>query len=252
LLGVSCKPNNAGCIFNDAIRIGKSALKLPNHMTGAPSVRRFIELYAPGKGISLPKARLVVAQNSRADASLETLRAGCRFLLRQLIYRSSGTPQADWALLHTATGAPYLCCNGTRSPLNVSTAHSGPWLAVGLSIGAQIGVDIEQVKPRKNFPGIADILGWKGEVRDLAEFLSRWTLREARAKCVGSTLLARPDPVFEQLEQRPANKRVGKAGHWFGLHDRLGKNAHYAIVLKSQHEAKLVHRHLEPGKIEAW
>ena len=119
-------------------------------------------------------------------------------------------------------------------------------------MGACIGVDIEQIKPRRNLPAIASILGWQEEVRTLPDFLSKWTLWEASVKCVGSSSLARLNPEFAQLDHRYTKGRVGAAGRWNGLHDRLGKNAYYAIVLKSQHNAVLAHRRLEPGNIKPW
>ncbi len=221
-------------------------------MVHEPAVRRIIELYAPDERISAPKARLILAQNRIADSSLESLRTSCRFLLNRLLCKTSTAPPIDWKLHYAASGAPYLSCNGAKSQLNVSMAHSAQWLAVGLSIGACIGVDVEQLKPRKNFPAMADLLGWKEEVRDLSEFLSKWTLWEAGVKCIGSSSLARANSEFEQLDYHDAKGSVRTSGHWNGLRARLGKDAYYAIVLKAQHNAVLVHRHLEPGKIEPW
>ncbi len=131
-------------------------------------------------------------------------------------------------------------------------AHSSQWLAVGLSRGARIGVDIERLKPRKNYPAMAGILGWKEKVRDLSDFLSKWTLWEAGAKCIGSSSLARPNAEFERLDYRNADGRVDSLGRWNSLHDRLNQDTYYAIVLNSQHGAVLTHRHLEPAEIEPW
>jgi phosphopantetheinyl transferase len=119
-------------------------------------------------------------------------------------------------------------------------------------MGACIGVDIEQIKPRKNHKEIASILGWQEDVRTLSDFLSKWTLWEASVKCFGSSSLTKPNPEFAQLDHRYSKGRVGAAGHWNGLHDRLGKDAYYAIVLKSRHNPVLVQRRLEPGKIKPW
>jgi phosphopantetheinyl transferase len=252
-LQVSYAACDAGCVQdNDANRTSELTLQLPHRMAHAPAIRRIIELYAPDQRISAPKARLILAQNRIADASLSSLRAGCRFLLQRLLCRTSGPPRTDWKLHYAASGAPFLSCNGAKSAFNVSISHSSQWLAVGLSMGARIGVDVERLKPRKNFPAMAGILGWKDKVRDLSDFLSKWTLWEAGAKCVGSSSLIRPNEEFERLDHRDADGRVGSLGCWNGLHDRLDEDTYYAIVLNSQHSAVLTHRHLEPAEIKPW
>ena len=72
-------------------------------------------------------------------------------------------------------------------------SHSGPWGLCGLSDRGEIGVDVEEIRPRR--PGLPrHVLSererrwFEDRGRRWEDFYTLWTLKEAKVKCLGSGL----------------------------------------------------------------
>lgn len=78
------------------------------------------------------------------------------------------------------------------SNLSFNLSHSGEILLIALIEGGQIGVDVEQVSPDRNFSVIAPLVFSQGEQallsnssNPLRDFYALWTAKEAILKAVG-------------------------------------------------------------------
>jgi 4'-phosphopantetheinyl transferase len=89
---------------------------------------------------------------------------------------------------------PVVTLEGTRTPAAVSLSHSGDVVVCGLAPSGLLGVDVERVRPRKQWDGLADFALHPDERSRLAElpeaarwqgFYRVWTLKEALAKALG-------------------------------------------------------------------
>ncbi len=88
-----------------------------------------------------------------------------------------------------------------RPPLHFNLSHSGALVLVAVSRDREVGVDVERVKPERDFAAIAErALAAEDAmaVREAAEseraavFYERWTRHEARLKCLGLGLGSAP------------------------------------------------------------
>ena len=166
-----------------------------------------------------------------------------------MLLRTSAFRESNWELQHAASGAPYLVRDGKRSELNVSVSNTENWVAVGMSSGASIGVDVETIRPRHRMSAIADFLGWKDKTSNLGEFLARWTLWEASAKCSGGSVLQQESLDFERLSASNSRGQMINTTCSAGLWDCLDSEIYYAVVLSGQHTRDMTHRELDVKSI---
>lgn len=227
-----------------------SPIELPQHMAHAPSICRYIELYPSDERTSAPLARFILARNELADASLQSQRFACRYLTQKILSSSFAAPADAWTLDYSASGAPRLSIEGKPSALNISMAHSSQWLAVGLSSGARIGVDVEQLRQRDDIFALAKYLDWKDRVSDLCDFYAKWTLWEASAKCVHGSALMRRNAGFKAMAG--CRGQVRNSGLWNGLQDVFSDDVFFAIVLKCRRNRCLSHHNLDAKRVERW
>jgi hypothetical protein len=96
------------------------------------------------------------------------------------------------------------------------------------------------------------MLGWKEAIRDAGDFLTRWTLWEASAKCVGGSVLKRENPDFERMCRASSPGQLSRSESWAGLVDRVDDDALYAVALHGQLDGDLIRRDLDAGSIQAW
>ena len=121
----------------------------------------------------------------------------CRFVAKQLIGEFFGLDPLTLRFQYTERGKPYVNVPGVE--FNIS--HSGDYALIGVS-HHKIGVDIEKMKPNRNFKGLAEavlsederrwVFGGSNQVSPHEEMIKRfyqlWTLKEARLKCDGDGL----------------------------------------------------------------
>jgi 4'-phosphopantetheinyl transferase len=126
-------------------------------------------------------------------------RAFLRFLHAQYL----GTEPRRLRFSYGPNGKPALADD--RSDLRFNLAHSGPLAVCALARGAELGVDLERVRPiddagavaRSSFsPGEVERLESLPEAARLRAFYEAWTRKEAFLKALGDGL-ARPLDSFE-------------------------------------------------------
>jgi len=120
-----------------------------------------------------------------------------RFVLRLLLGSYLGVPGKDIVVDRDEFDKPRLGGGLAATGLTFNLSHSGSWLAIALSRGRDIGVDIEQ---RRSMPRAGDLArryfsGPDGEVIGRLEepersecFLTQWTAREALIKAMGRSI----------------------------------------------------------------
>jgi 4'-phosphopantetheinyl transferase len=129
-----------------------------------------------------------------------------RGLLRVILGQYLDRAPESLGFVVNAHGKPGL---DTRSnvdpPIRFNLAHSGPWVIYALTLGREIGVDIERIRPEFGGFAIAERFFAPGEVavlRDLPEesrslaFFHGWTRKESYIKAKGKGL-ALPLDEFE-------------------------------------------------------
>ncbi|MDP4725167.1 MAG: 4'-phosphopantetheinyl transferase superfamily protein [Alphaproteobacteria bacterium] len=123
----------------------------------------------------------------------------CRFVTKQLIAEFSRLDPFTLNFQYTERGKPYLAAPGVE--FNIS--HSGDFALIGVS-HHKIGVDIEKMKPNRNFQGLAETVlskdekAWVFEQDTERRFYQLWTLKESRLKCDGDGLAGHyPAAMFD-------------------------------------------------------
>jgi 4'-phosphopantetheinyl transferase len=119
-------------------------------------------------------------------------------LLRRVLSRCGGRPEADWTFHANSHGKPALPADQAGSPpIAFNLSHTHGLVACAIARGVQVGVDVELVSNRVNALEIGERYFAPSEVRWLrdageadrcARFTELWTLKEAYIKAVGSGL----------------------------------------------------------------
>jgi 4'-phosphopantetheinyl transferase len=115
-------------------------------------------------------------------------------LLRTALSRHTGVDPVDWVFEKNSHGRPEIVAPRRIAPLRFNLSHTDGLVACGVTLGRDIGVDVEQLRPmprhlalaRRFFaPAEAEALAtWPAEGRD-ARFLEYWTLKESYIKARG-------------------------------------------------------------------
>jgi len=97
---------------------------------------------------------------------------------------------------YSATGKPYLVNPSFGQDLRFNLSHSGNWMLLGVCLGAELGVDIEEVRMVNQSWALSHL--FSEEERELINslesaerangFMCLWTKKEATAKAVGTGL----------------------------------------------------------------
>lgn len=125
------------------------------------------------------------ADNLKVERRRQQYTCG-RALLRTLLQHYTGQPAATHRLTTSDSGKP-LCVDGPA----VSIAHTGDIVLCALTDQGDIGVDIEQIRQRKNLSAIssryfaADEVKWLTTQKD-NRFYMLWVLKEAWLKATGT------------------------------------------------------------------
>jgi len=137
-----------------------------------------------------------------------------------------------------AHGKPFLLDPSRGRSLRFSLSHSGDLALVAVSREREVGVDLERVRPGKDFVGVADRFFSPAERDALARvapddrqraFLAAWVLKEAYLKACGEGLLRRLDAFDVTIgdEEQP---------RLLAVRDRVGDEARWSL------------RHVDPGE----
>jgi len=166
-------------------------------------------------GFPLPS----LARVSGRRELLKQRRISQRFLTRLLLGAYLGVPGKAIELASDGDGKPRLMQAPVRADLRFSISHSGPWLAIAVAVGIELGVDIEAVRALPRAADLArryfsaaesDYLAKCPPAQQSDEFLACWTVREALVKANGCGLaraLAGIELVAEtrQIRRLPAH-----------------------------------------------
>lgn len=124
----------------------------------------------------------------------------CRFITKQLINEFFGLDPLTINFQYTERGKPYVQIPGVE--FNIS--HSGDFALIGVS-RHKIGVDIEKIKPNRNFKMLAETVlsederAWVFDKDTEQRFYQLWTLKEARLKCDGDGIAGHfPAATFDK------------------------------------------------------
>jgi 4'-phosphopantetheinyl transferase len=127
-----------------------------------------------------------------------------RWALREVLGRYLDEEPAEIGLRLARRGKPMLAASS--SPLRFNLSHSGGRALVAVTWEREIGVDIEQIAPRRNLlalarralePAQAQAIAELPPADRLAAFHAAWTRHEAIAKCLGTGLWAPPTAAEE-------------------------------------------------------
>lgn len=119
-----------------------------------------------------------------------------RSALRGILSAYLGTPPAEIALVTSARSRPELADPGDP-PLRFNVSHSGEIALVGVTRGADLGVDVEMIREMTDRDSVARQVFSPAELREyesLAEsdrtagFFNGWTRKEAFLKAQGEGL----------------------------------------------------------------
>lgn len=114
--------------------------------------------------------------------------------LRQLLGSYAGMPAETVRFQNGAYGKPYLVAGAGQPELQFSLSHSGEWAMAGFARGAELGVDLEQIRPMPDFRDLArdnfapdEVAAIEGLApdRQLDGFFACWTRKEAYVKARG-------------------------------------------------------------------
>jgi len=110
--------------------------------------------------------------------------------LRRILATYCGTRAASLAFQTGEHGKPSLA--DCPVPIEFNISHAGDYVLIGITTGAECGVDIEQPRSRKSEEGIAERFFCPREVEWLRRteigFVRLWTMKEAIIKAVGRGL----------------------------------------------------------------
>jgi 4'-phosphopantetheinyl transferase len=132
----------------------------------------------------------------RADAfrtrELREQYVAAHAMVRTVLSTYASVAPTGWRYAYGSKGQPSLV--GAPVDLRFSLSHSGPRAAVAVTVGREVGFDLEEVDPAKDPLGIADRFFTPSEVQALracdepersARFTTLWTVKEAVLKALG-------------------------------------------------------------------
>jgi 4'-phosphopantetheinyl transferase len=156
-----------------------------------------------------------------------------RGVQRDILARYTGLPPAALAYREGSHGKPELDGPPAELGIRFNVSNSGDVALYALTLGREIGVDLEQLKPMPDGMDIAQrffsapenevFAALAAEARDVA-FFRCWTRKEAYIKAVGEGLsmpLDRFDVAFAPGEDARILRTRGnpaEAGRWTMLH----------------------------------
>jgi phosphopantetheinyl transferase len=214
------------------------------------SIQKILEFFQAEPQSSGSKARVALARHESGTDSISDVRDAVRRLSHHLISRTCGLSESAYSIYHDHRGAPKIKVDGQLPPMSISVSHSHDWIAVGLSKGVEIGVDVEPARRRDRRVEISQLLGWQLDVKDDDDFHAKWTLWEASTKCTSGSVVERCNNEFESLcNVQPGT--VAEAGQWKTFSDRLG-DLFFAVAMHGGPGGTMMQRELDAASMTRW
>jgi 4'-phosphopantetheinyl transferase len=153
----------------------------------------------------LLRAGAKVAEDGRKRAVVT--RAAVRALLARYLHAQPD----ELAFTAGAHGKPRLDPDG---PLRFNLSHSGPLALIAVARDTEVGIDVEQVRPRADFTGVARRVFTAAEREAAADsdlaFYRHWVAKEAFVKATGRGIGSLRS--FEVLLEAPGGARLVHVG----------------------------------------
>ena len=173
-----------------------------------------------------------------------------RASLRSLLARYAGVRPGDISFRYGPQGKPELA--DASSGLRFNVSHSGGRMVIALTWHADIGVDVEQVRPVADHLSLARTVFSEEELDELgaaaeaaSAFLRGWTRKEALLKALGTGLGDMPAESAVSLGTPAVVRRVrggGDARGWT-LVDLSGGRHIVALAVHAPKDAVTVRTH---------
>lgn len=168
-------------------------------------------------------------------------------------------PERRLVLARGRGGKPYIAGPRALRHLRFNQGHSGPMAVVAVSIGREVGIDIERIRPDIDIAGPARMCFTEREIAALAQvpqadrvaaFFSCWTRKEALLKAQGTGLLRPPDEVEVGLGRHdPQNAGRPDSGTegWFVATLDFGADYAGAVAVEGSEFKPSLRRWQPPG-----
>lgn len=135
-----------------------------------------------------------------------------RAAVRSLLAEYLETPPDQIAFATGPHGKPKLA--QPHEPLRFNLSHSGGLALIAVANGTEVGADIEQIRDRRDIPGLARRVFSEAEREAAADstraFYRHWTAKEAYVKAIGHGLASLKS--FEVLLDAPGGARIVHVG----------------------------------------
>jgi 4'-phosphopantetheinyl transferase len=141
----------------------------------------------------LDEAEQVRADRFRFEEDRTTYIAA-HWLLRTALSSVANVPPAQWRFLIEPRGKPRIDPAHGRPELQFNLSHTRGFVACAICAGRDIGIDVEELRPRradldvaKRFFGPSEVAALRGTPEDqrAEAFFRFWTLKEAFIKATG-------------------------------------------------------------------
>ena len=139
----------------------------------------------------------------------------CRAALRAILCQELGCHNGELSFGEGEHGKPFAQLDGRAVSVSFSVSHSGRCGLIALAQAGRLGVDVEQIVPKRRLNSLIEAvmgpderreLGEMGEQDRLRQFFRLWTCKEALVKALG-TGFSTDISSF----QVPSNIRRGKS-----------------------------------------
>lgn len=207
-----------------------------------------------------PAAAEILSPAERAKASRyrfekdRRLYISARASLRRILAERTGAAAGNVVIEETVKPRAVIPPGSPDLFFNIS--HSGDYAVIALSEVAEVGIDIEQIRPDCPIDELArryyapSEYAWLCRLdgrRRLRDFYRFWTLKEAVLKCAGVGLALPPRAVQIRLDQDPPGLRCSNPAYQY-LQDlevrELQLVAGYATALAVATQEELDVRHV--------
>lgn len=205
------------------------------------------------EGGFVSRSRLIIGSIPINRPSQQLQKRYVRDLLEHLLTITFTGKSPGWKFAHRPSGAPYIAAGPKGKPFpRLSLSHKSNWVAAGISSGAAIGIDIEQVKAGRNTRQLMEFLGWETQAAGESDFYQRWTLWEAYTKCRQGRLLEPSSQEFEALCACSGYQEGSNPKTWHGFHIVVSSGVHCALVVRTHKPVRLAWRHLDGKRVPLW
>ncbi len=175
-------------------------LAVPDRITDSGLLQDYRDLLSPGERDRLQRLRF---ERHRRERLIGTA------LVRTTLSRYADVKAGDWVFERNEHGRPGLVPGQCELPLQFNLSHTTSLVACAVTLGREIGVDVEDIERPRTTMAIADNYFAPPEVRALRalsageqrqRFFEYWTLKESYIKARGMGLALPLRKFFFELE----------------------------------------------------